>query len=120
MRLGLESAVHSMIDALGVLKDDIVLAGQVCRVFMFSSFEPYLYNSNLIFSQSLAMRSREKSLFLYRGREVWGLAAEVPQLQEEVASLQTKEQEAHQHANEAEDKLKAVVAKAREDVMELG
>ena len=41
-------------------------------------------------------------------------------LQEEVASLQTKEQEAHQHANEAKDKLKVVVAKAREDVTELG
>ena len=66
------------------------------------------------------MRSREKSLFLRRGREVWGLAAEVPRLQEEVASLQTKEREAHQHADEAEDKLKAVVAKAKEDAAELG
>ena len=41
-------------------------------------------------------------------------------LQEEVASLQTKEREAHQHADEAEDKLKDVVAKAGEDAMELG
>ena len=44
----------------------------------------------------------------------------MPRLQEEVASLQTKEREAHQHADEAEDKLKAVVTKAREDAMELG
>ena len=58
------------------------------------------------------MRSREKSLFLRHEREVWGLDAKVPQLQEEVASLQTKEWEAHQHTDEAEDKLKAVVAKA--------
>ena len=70
-----------------MLKDDIALAGQVCRVFTFSTFEPYLYDSNLIFSQSLAMRSREKSLFLHHEWEVWGLAAEVPWLQEEVASL---------------------------------
>ena len=35
-------------------------------------------------------------------------------------SLQTKEREAHQHTNEAEYKLKAVVAKAREDAAELG
>ena len=35
-------------------------------------------------------------------------------------SLQTNEQEACQHANEAKDKLKVVVAKAREDAMELG
>ena len=66
------------------------------------------------------MRSREKSLFLCREREVWGLAAEVPRLQEEVASLQTKEREACQHTDEAEDKLKVVVAKAREDAVELG
>ena len=65
------------------------------------------------------MRSREKSLFLRREREVWGLAAELPRLQEEVASLQTKEREAHQHADEAKDKLKVVVAKAEEDAMEL-
>ena len=66
------------------------------------------------------MRSREKSLFLCHEREVWGLAVEVPRLQEEVVSLQTKEREAHQHADEAEDKLKAVVAKAGEDAVELG
>ena len=42
------------------------------------------------------------------------------QLQEEVASLQTKELEVRQHVGEAEDKLKAVVAKAGEDVAELG
>jgi len=36
-------------------------------------------------------------------------------LWEEVASLQAKEHEAHQHADEAEDKLKAMVTKARED-----
>ena len=41
-------------------------------------------------------------------------------LQEEVASLQTKEWEACQQTDEAEDKLKAVVAKAREDATELG
>ena len=35
-------------------------------------------------------------------------------------SLQTKEREARQHADEAEDKLKATVAKAGEDVIELG
>ena len=35
-------------------------------------------------------------------------------------SLQTKEREAHQHTNEAEGKLKAMVAKAGEDVTELG
>ena len=66
------------------------------------------------------MRSREKSLFLCREREVWGLAAEVPRLQEEVASLQTKEREARQHVDEAEDKLKAMVTKGGEDAMELG
>ena len=66
------------------------------------------------------MRSQEKSLFLHREREVWGLAAEVPQLQEEVVSLQTKEQEARQHADEAKEKLKVVVAKAKEDATELG
>ena len=66
------------------------------------------------------MRSRKKSLFLHCEREVWGLATEVPRLREEVASLQTNEREAHQYAVEAEDKLKAVVAKAREDVVELG
>jgi len=66
------------------------------------------------------MRSREKSLFVHCEREVWWLAAEVPRLQEEVVSLQTKEREAHQHADEAEDKLKAVVAKARKDATELG
>ena len=70
MRSGLEFAVRSLTDALGVLKDDVVSAGQVCRVFTFSTFEIYLYNSNLIFSQSLVMRSREKSLFLHREREV--------------------------------------------------
>ena len=37
-----------------------------------------------------------------------------------MANLQTKEQEAHQHADEAEDKLKAVVTKVEEDAMELG
>ena len=84
---GLESAVHSLTIVLGVLKDDVAPAGQVCRVFTFSTFEPYLYNSNLIFLQSLVMRSREKSLFLHREREVWGLGAEVPWMQEEVASL---------------------------------
>ena len=62
----------------------------------------------------------EKSLFLHREREVWGLAAEVPRLQEEVASLQTKERKAYQHANEDGDKLKAVVAKTGEDIVELG
>ena len=66
------------------------------------------------------MRSWEKSLFLHREREVWGLAAKVPRLWEEVASLQTKEWEARQHADEAEDRLKAAVAKADEDAMELG
>ena len=76
----LESIVRSLTDALGVLKDDVAPTDQVCCVFMFSTFEPYLYNSNLIFSQSLVMRSREKSLFLRREREVWGLAAEVPRL----------------------------------------
>ena len=44
----------------------------------------------------------------------------MPWLQEEVASLQTKEWEAHQHADEAEDKLKVAVAKAGEDAKELG
>ena len=66
------------------------------------------------------MHSREKSLFLRRERDVWGLATEVPRLQEEVASLQTKEREARQHTDEAEDKLKAMVAKAGEDATELG
>ena len=66
------------------------------------------------------MRSQEKSIFLCREREVWGLAAKVPRLWEEVASLQTKEWEARQHADEAEDRLKAAVAKADEDAMELG
>ena len=37
-----------------------------------------------------------------------------------MASLQNKEREARQHANEAEDKLKAMVAKVGEDAMELG
>ena len=37
-----------------------------------------------------------------------------------MASLQTKEREARQHADEAEDKLKAAVAKGVEDAMELG
>ena len=37
-----------------------------------------------------------------------------------MASLQTKEREARQHANEAEDKLKAAVVKAGEDAAELG
>ena len=50
VRSGLEFIVCSLTDALGVLKDDIALAGQGCHVFMFSTFEPYLYNSNLIFS----------------------------------------------------------------------
>ena len=44
----------------------------------------------------------------------------MPQLQEEVASLQTKELEVRQHVGEAEDKLKAMVTKAREDATELG
>ena len=70
VRSRLESVVRSLTDALGVLKDDITLVGQVCRVFTFSTFEPYLYNSNLIFLQSLVMRSWEKSLFLHREREV--------------------------------------------------
>ena len=87
VRSGLESIVRSLTDALGVLKDDITPVGQVCRVFTFFAFEPCLCDSNLTFSQSLAMRSREKSLFLHCKREVWGLAAEVPWLQEEVASL---------------------------------
>ena len=50
MRSGLESAVHSLTDALGVLKDDVASAYQVCRVFTLSTLEPCLYNSNLIFS----------------------------------------------------------------------
>ena len=49
VRSGLESVVRSLTNALGVLKDDIAPAGQVCRVFMFSTFEPCLYDSNLIF-----------------------------------------------------------------------
>ena len=44
----------------------------------------------------------------------------MPRLWEEVASLQTKEWEARQHTDEAKDKLKAMVAKAGEDVVELG
>ena len=44
----------------------------------------------------------------------------MPWLQEEVASLQTKVQEAHQHADEAMDKLKAMVTKVGEDAAELG
>ena len=50
MRSGLESAVRSLTDALGVLKDGVAPADQVYRVFMFSTFERCLYNSNLIFS----------------------------------------------------------------------
>ena len=50
VRSGLESVVRSLTDSLGVLKDDIAPAGQVCRVFMSSTFEPCLYSSNLIFS----------------------------------------------------------------------
>ena len=50
VRSGLESVVRSLTDALGVLKDDIAPADQVCRVFTFSTFKPCLYNSNLIFS----------------------------------------------------------------------
>ena len=87
VRSGLESVVRSLTDALGVLKDDIALSSQVCPVFTFSTFETCFYNSNLSFLQSLVMRSREKSLFLHHEREVWGLAAEVPRLQEEVVSL---------------------------------
>ena len=37
-----------------------------------------------------------------------------------MASLETKQQEAHQHTDEAKDKLKVVVAKAGEDAVELG
>ena len=37
-----------------------------------------------------------------------------------MASLQTKEREARQHTDEARDKLKAVLAKAKEDATELG
>ena len=44
----------------------------------------------------------------------------MPWLQEEVVSLQTKEWEAYQHADKAEDKLKATVTKAGEDAAELG
>ena len=50
VRSGLESVVLSLTDALGVLKDDIALADQVRCVFTFSTFEPCLYDSNLIFS----------------------------------------------------------------------
>ena len=50
MRSGLESVVRSLNDVLWVLKDDVAPAGQVCHVFTSSTFEPYLYNSNLIFS----------------------------------------------------------------------
>ena len=70
VRSGLESIVRSLTDALGVLKDDVAPTSHVCRVFTFSTFEPCLYNSNLIFSQSLAMRSQEKSLFLHHKRQV--------------------------------------------------
>ena len=49
VRSRLEFVVRSLTDALGVLKDDIAPAGQVCHVFTFSTFEPCLYNSNLIF-----------------------------------------------------------------------
>ena len=49
VRSGLESVVRSLTDVLGVLKDDITPAGQVCHVSMFSTFEPCLYNSNLTF-----------------------------------------------------------------------
>ena len=80
VRSGLESVVRSLTDVLGVLKDDITPVGQVCRVFTFSTFEPCLYDSNLTFLQPLTMHSREKSLFLHHEREVWGLAAKVPQL----------------------------------------
>ena len=117
---GLESAIRSLTIALGVLKDNVTPANQVCCVFTFSTFEPCLYDSNLTFLQSLVMHSREKCLFLHCEREVWGLAAEVLWLREKVVSLQTKEREARQHADEAEDKLKAMVAKAGEDVTELG
>ena len=87
MRSGLVSIVCSLTDVLGVLKYDTTSANQGYCVCMFSTFEPCLYDSNLTFSQSLAMHNREKSLFLRRKREVWGLAVEVPWLQEEVASL---------------------------------
>ena len=50
VRSRLEFVVRSLTDALGVLKDDIAPAGQVCRVFTFSTSEPCLYSSNLIFS----------------------------------------------------------------------
>ena len=70
VRSGLESVVRSLTDVLGVLKDDVTPAGQVCRVFTFSTFEPCLYDSNLTFLKSLAMRRREKSLFLRHEREV--------------------------------------------------
>ena len=50
MRSGLESIVCSLTYALGVLKDDITPVGQVCRVFTFSIFKPYLNDSNLTFS----------------------------------------------------------------------
>ena len=46
----LQSAVRSLTDVLGVLKDDITPGGQLCRVFVFSTFEPCLYDSNLTFS----------------------------------------------------------------------
>ena len=49
VRSGLESVVRSLTDVLGVLKDDVTLAGQVCHVSMFSTSEPCLYNSNLTF-----------------------------------------------------------------------
>ena len=48
VRSGLESVVRSLTDALVVLKDDIAPTGQVCHVFTFSTFEPCLYNSNMI------------------------------------------------------------------------
>ena len=50
VRLGLEFILYSLTDALGVLKDDITPGGQLCRVFVFSTFEPCLYDSNLTFS----------------------------------------------------------------------
>ena len=37
----LESVVRSLTDALGALKDGITPTSQVCRVFLFSTFEPY-------------------------------------------------------------------------------
>ena len=40
VRSGLESIVRILTDALGVMKDDITPAGQVCRVFTFSILSP--------------------------------------------------------------------------------